>query len=227
MCGPCDPWLTMARLKEECICVKACCRHGNPAPETQEMLKTAIGDNFMGKTRAFDWLFWFKREETSVESCDLQGSPSTGGTDETVQKVGKIINEDRWRPMPEITGRLGLSYGICQWILRVGLNVWKICARFVPRLLTNETQQRAILRRYGMAVVPILLTRLVSIFCFFLFPRMKQFPDAHWIQEQSLTVLQEIPKKKSQFYLCFLQRHKPGTHCINSKEGYFERNKDR
>ena len=67
--------------------------------------------------------------------------PSTR-TDENVEKVGKIINEDRRRPMPEITGRLGLSYGICQRILREGLNVWKICARFVPRLLTHETQQR-------------------------------------------------------------------------------------
>jgi hypothetical protein len=89
----------------------------------------------------FEWLSWFKHEETSVESCDLQGSSSIGHTDENVEKVGKIINKYRRRPMPEITGRLGLSYGICQWILGEGLKVWKICARFVPRLLTHKAQQ--------------------------------------------------------------------------------------
>jgi len=72
----------------------------------------------------------------------LRSSLSIVRTDEKVEKVGKIINKDRGRPMPEITGRLGLSYGICQWTVGEGLNVWKIRARFVHRMLTNEAQQR-------------------------------------------------------------------------------------
>jgi len=41
----------MALLKEESIGIKDCCRHGNAASEMQVMLKTAIGNNFMGRTR--------------------------------------------------------------------------------------------------------------------------------------------------------------------------------
>jgi len=80
----------------------------------------------------------------------------------------------------------------------------EVCASAADKTRRDETRRdetrrdavKRILRCYSMAVVPILLTGLVSIFCFFLFPRMKQFPDAPSIQEQSLTVLREMQKKK-------------------------------
>lgn len=126
-------------------CIKGCFRHGKAAPEPHEALQTVIGDNFTARTRTFEWLSQFKRGWTSVDGRDRQSSPSIGRTDVTVQKVGNIINEDRPSPMSEIAGRLGPSYVTCQGILREGFNVWKICARFMPRLLTHETQQREFL----------------------------------------------------------------------------------
>jgi hypothetical protein len=51
----CDPQFTvvseMADLKEQRICVKFCLRLGKTPSETHEMLKTAFGDNAIGRTQ--------------------------------------------------------------------------------------------------------------------------------------------------------------------------------
>jgi hypothetical protein len=67
-----------------------------------------------------------KRRETSVEDSERPGRPSTGHTDENVENVRKIINEDRWNTITEIAGRLGLSYGTWQLILTEDLNMQQI-----------------------------------------------------------------------------------------------------
>jgi hypothetical protein len=86
---------------------------GKTASETREMLKTAFGDNAMGRTQTFEWFSQFKLGETSVED-----SERSGRTNETAENVRKIVNEDRRNTITEISGRLGLSYGTWQRILR-------------------------------------------------------------------------------------------------------------
>jgi len=77
------------------------------------MLKTAFGDNAMGRTQTFEWFSRFKRGETSVED-----SERSGRTNENVENVRKIVNEDRRNAITETAGWLGLSYGTCQRVLR-------------------------------------------------------------------------------------------------------------
>ena len=65
---------------------------------------------------------WFKRGETSAEHSEQSDYPSTDHTDENMEKVHKIINEERWNTISETTGRFGLSYRTVQLILKEGLN---------------------------------------------------------------------------------------------------------
>jgi predicted transcriptional regulator len=134
----------MADLKEQRICVKFCFKLGKTASETYEMLKTAFGDNAMGRTQAFEWFSRFKRGETSVEDSERSGRPSTCRTEKNVENVRKIVNEHGRNTITEIAGRLGLSYGTCQRILTEDLNMRRISAKFVPRLLTEEQKQRRV-----------------------------------------------------------------------------------
>jgi hypothetical protein len=90
-------------------CVKFCFRVGKTASETHEMLKTAFGVNAMGRTQTFDWFSPFKHVETSIEDSERSVRPSTGRTDENVENVRKIFNEDRRNTNTQIAGRLGLS----------------------------------------------------------------------------------------------------------------------
>jgi hypothetical protein len=84
----------MADLKER-ICVKFCFKLGKTASETHEMFKTAFGDNAMGRTQTFELFSRFKRGKNSVEVSERSGRPSMGRTDENVENVHKIANEDR------------------------------------------------------------------------------------------------------------------------------------
>jgi hypothetical protein len=88
-----------------------------------EMLKAAFDDNAIGRTKTFAWFYRFKRGETSVEDSERPSLPSTGCTDGNVENVRKIVNEDRRNTVREIAGSLGLSYEICQRILREDLNM--------------------------------------------------------------------------------------------------------
>jgi hypothetical protein len=75
------------------------------------MLKTAFGDNAMKRTQTFEWFCRFKRGETSVEDSERSARPWTGRTDENLENVRKIVNEEQRNTIMEIAGWLGLSYG--------------------------------------------------------------------------------------------------------------------
>jgi hypothetical protein len=94
----CDPRFSdiseMADLKEQRICVKFCFKLEKTATETCEMLKTASGDNAMGRTQTFEWFARFKRGKTSVESSERSGRPSTGHTDENWRMFAKSTKTD-------------------------------------------------------------------------------------------------------------------------------------
>jgi hypothetical protein len=104
----CDPRFSvvseMADLKIQGICVKFCFRLGKTASETYEMLKTALGDNAMGRTQTGEWFSRFKRGENSVEHSERSDHPSTGRTDKNVENVRKIFNEDGRNTITEIAG---------------------------------------------------------------------------------------------------------------------------
>jgi hypothetical protein len=122
----CDPRFSviseMADLKEQRICVKFCFRLGRTSSETHEMLKTAFGDNSMGRTQTFEWFCRFKHRKASIEDSERSVRPSTGRTDENVENVGEIVNNTSTK----IAGRLGLSYGTWRLIVTEDLNMRQI-----------------------------------------------------------------------------------------------------
>jgi hypothetical protein len=60
---------------------------------------------------------------------------------ENVAKVCEVICEDRRRTIHDVCNLLVLSYGTCQRILSDELNMRRIAAKFVPRLLSDDQKQ--------------------------------------------------------------------------------------
>jgi len=54
------------------------------------------------------------------------------------KKFDKKINEDRRYTIDEISEATGVSWSSCQRILTVDLNMRRVAAKFVPRLLTQD-----------------------------------------------------------------------------------------
>jgi hypothetical protein len=60
---------------------------------------------------------------------------------ENVEKIWELIHEDRRWTIYELADTVGIIYGVRQEILRENLNMRRIAAKFVPRLLTNDQKQ--------------------------------------------------------------------------------------
>jgi hypothetical protein len=80
----------------------------------------------------------------SFEVDERTGWTRTSKSTENVEKIWEFIQGDRRRTIHELADTVGISYGVCQEILTENLNMHRIDAKFVPRLLTNDPKQRLI-----------------------------------------------------------------------------------
>jgi hypothetical protein len=220
----CDPRFSdvseMADSKDQCICVKFCFRLGKTASETREILKTAFGDNAMGRTRTFERFSRFKRE-SNIKSMLVIFFDCEGTVHQEFVPSGQTVNQHHYlqvmkRLREQVRRKRSERWRNQDWLLHHD-NAPAHTASSMQRFLAAK----------NMAVVPHPPNSPDLATCdFFLFPRMKsklkgrRFQDVTEIQEQSLTVLNAIPK--SQFQRCFQQWQKRWTHCINSERRYFE-----
>jgi hypothetical protein len=129
---------------EQCVCIKFCVKLGKFATKTLGMLHEAFGEHYFSRTAVFEWHSYFKTAQVSVEDDECLGQPSTSKATENVEKIRELIPKDHHQTTHELTDTVGISYGVCQEILTENLNMHRIAAKFVPRLLTNDQKQQCV-----------------------------------------------------------------------------------
>jgi len=102
------------------------------------MLQEAFGDNAMSQSKTFLWYKHFKDRRTSVDDDKRSGRSSTSTTPENLANIRKAIFANRRQIIHDVCEIVGLSYGTVQCILADNLNMRRILARFVPRLLSDD-----------------------------------------------------------------------------------------
>jgi len=127
---------------EQRICITFCFRIGKTATETYQLLQQAYGEDAMGRTEVCDWFRRFKEDRTSVESDTRSGRPSTSRNEEMVAKVRTIVLNNRRLTVRETADDRGISVGSCDVILTDDLHMKRLCAKFVPRLLTDDQREQ-------------------------------------------------------------------------------------
>jgi len=80
----------------------------------------------------------FKDRRTSVDDDECSGRTSTSTTPENIAKLREAILADCRQTVHDICEIVGLSYGTVQLIFGDNLNMRRISARFVPRLLSDD-----------------------------------------------------------------------------------------
>ena len=113
-------------------------RLGKTGSETFEMLTQAFDDLCMSRSRTFEWFGRFKNGRTSTANDDQSGRPSTATTPSKVEQLRAAVNQDRHRTIHDLCAEVGIGYGSCQRILTEQLNMHRIAAKFVPRVLTHD-----------------------------------------------------------------------------------------
>jgi len=102
------------------------------------MLKQAFGDSCMSRSRTFEWFGRFKNGRNSTANDDRSGRPSMATTPSKVEQVRVAVNQDHRCTIHDLCAEVGIGYGPCQRILTEQLNLHRIAAKFVPRVLTHD-----------------------------------------------------------------------------------------
>jgi len=84
------------------------------------------------------WFRPFKKGRPSVERDPLSVRPSTSRNEEMIAKVRKIFRNNRRLTVRKVVDDCGISVGSCDAILTDDLHMKRVCAKFVPRLLTDD-----------------------------------------------------------------------------------------
>ena len=86
----------------------------------------------------FRWVKAFKAGKSSVEDDTRPGRPKNSVTKANIAAVKIVVEQDARLSVKDIASCTGISVGSVQTILKKRLELRKVCARWVPHLLTEE-----------------------------------------------------------------------------------------
>jgi len=124
--------------------IKFCLKLGKPGAETFEMIRHAYGNESMSCVRCFEWHAHFKKGRTSLKDNKRSGQPSTSSKPKNVETIRRLGHEDRRRTIKDIAAIPNVSYRTVQTILMCDLNMRRVAAKFMPRLLTPEQKEHRV-----------------------------------------------------------------------------------
>jgi len=102
------------------------------------------GDSAMKKTAVYKSVKRFSEGIKSVTEEERSGRPATSRTEENIAKVRQILRENRRLTVRSIAEQVNIDRETVRNILTEDLDMSKVCAKMVPKELTEEQKQRRI-----------------------------------------------------------------------------------
>ena len=106
------------------------------------MLQTAFGAFCMNRALVFEWHKRFKEGRESVRDDERCGRDKEVRTPELIGQIKNFMDKGRRVSIETISAQFNVSVGTVHTIIREELKMWKICARFVPRVLREDQKER-------------------------------------------------------------------------------------
>uniref|UniRef100_UPI00358DDAE3 zinc finger CCCH domain-containing protein 10 isoform X2 n=1 Tax=Myxine glutinosa TaxID=7769 RepID=UPI00358DDAE3 len=101
---------------------------------------------YAGVTPSYDvvkhWCRQFKCGRLSIYDEPRSGRPASAHNEETVEKVEKMVLQDRRICIDKIVQTVGISHGSVCEMIRHQLNMKKVATQWVPRVLTPQQKTR-------------------------------------------------------------------------------------
>jgi len=108
------------------------------------MLVQVYGDSAIKKTAVYKWVKLFCEGRESVTDEERLGRPATSSTEENIAKVRHIVRENRRLTVRSVAEQVNIDRETVREILTEDLDMRKVCAKMVPKELTEEQKQRRI-----------------------------------------------------------------------------------
>ncbi|CAF4483037.1 unnamed protein product, partial [Didymodactylos carnosus] len=133
-------------MDKQCIryYIKARSLLGLNATQIHDELITAYGQDYVSYPTVALWLHAFSSGRESLEDDPRSGRPITAVTQENIDAVQDLVNDDPHISIDYIADILDISCGSVDTILKQHLRLSKVSSRWVPHELTQEQRQRRV-----------------------------------------------------------------------------------
>ena len=127
---------------EQQINIKFLVKLGKNGPEIHQMLQQVYGEYALKERTVFKWVQRFGEGREDSKDDARSGRPSTSSGNENIDRVRYLALSDRRLTVRMIAEDLGLVKSSVRTILTEHLEMKKVCAKIVPKLLTPEQKLR-------------------------------------------------------------------------------------
>ena len=127
---------------EERYAIKFCFKLGKNATETYGMLQIAFVSSCMNQESVFEWHKRFKEGRESVRDDERCERSKEVRTPELIGQIKNFMDKDRCVSIETLSAQFDVSVGTVHAIIHEELKIWKICAKFVPRVLREDQKER-------------------------------------------------------------------------------------
>jgi len=98
----------------------------------------------MKKTAVYKWVKRFSEGRESVTDEERSGRPATSRTEENIAKVRQIVRENHRLTVRSAAEQVNIDRETVRKTLTEDLDTRKVCAKMVPKELTEEQKQKRV-----------------------------------------------------------------------------------
>ncbi|KFM62221.1 hypothetical protein X975_23124, partial [Stegodyphus mimosarum] len=138
------PVAEMEASLEQCYAITFCFRLQKSASETFDMIREAFNDDALTRVSVFRWHKTFKDSRQNVEDTEREGQLSSSVTETMINRAVVIIKADHRITVRQLHALLNISVGSVHSIMVEHLQLKRVCARWIPKLLTHEQIQHRV-----------------------------------------------------------------------------------
>lgn len=126
---------------EQLKAIKFCVKPDNNGVDMLKMLRQVFGEDAMSQNWTLEWHKRFQEGRETVNNKEHSGCLSTTKTNNTVQKVGQLLDSDWWMNVQMLAEERGVLKSVVHLILTEDFDTRKVCAKMVPKVLTDDTKK--------------------------------------------------------------------------------------
>ena len=121
----------------QCVNSKFLVKLKKTATENSRLLTEAYDEDCMSRARVFESHKQFSDGRKSLKVDDRPCRSRTAITDDNIEKVRDVFRKDRRLGVRAVAEEVNLDRESVRRILREELNMRKVCAKMVPKLLSD------------------------------------------------------------------------------------------
>ena len=133
--------LKMEKIEQRAV-IKHLFKRGKTIEEIHKELVASFGTSAKSVRTIRRWIIDFRRGRTSIEDEHRPGAPRLVRTIENINVVKNLLEADRRLTVRQLANATGISYERVFTIIHEDLEMSKVSARWVPRLLTPVHKQK-------------------------------------------------------------------------------------